>query len=42
MSLVTAGRLAVRGVNVAAQTRDTKNVKRLQLLAGSADGFTLA
>jgi hypothetical protein len=36
-SLAIDGKLAVLGVNVAAQTRETKNVKRVQPPAGEYD-----
>ncbi len=41
-SLATDGKLAVRGLNVADQMREMKNVKRVQALAGSYAGFTFA
>jgi hypothetical protein len=41
-SLAIDGKLAVRAENVADHMRETKNVKRVQKLAGSYDGLTLA
>ncbi len=41
-SLAVDGKVALRGVNVDDQTRETKNVKRVQPPAGSYDGLTLA
>jgi hypothetical protein len=41
-SLAIDGKLAVLGVNVAAQRRETKNVKRVQPPAGEYDGLTFA
>src|SRR6266404_5419699 len=41
-SLAIDGKLAVRGENVAAKMRETKNVKRVQAPAGSDEGFMLA
>jgi len=41
-SLATAGRLAVRGWNVAAQTRETKKLHRTQADAGANAGSVLA
>ena len=41
-SLAIDGKLAVRGANVAAKMRETKNVKRVQAPAGSYEGFVLA
>ena len=41
-SLATDGKSAWRGLKVADQMRETKNVKRVQPLAGSCAGFTFA
>jgi len=41
-SLATEGKLAVRAENVADHIREMKNVTRVQKLAGSYDGLTLA